>query len=189
MRRLGLAVVFALGTVVLAPRSSLAQETITPRTGFMMSARVLTPWIPVSTTLEDFLNGIIALPRFIVGAQIRDLGIGAGVNYFSFEDTTLVLFGPTVTYAVAKGAGGRTQLHLLGSFSFATGEANEIDVTAFGLDVGVLGRGMVNDAFGLDVGLTLDFISVTAESRFDPDDEDTDQGVQLVAFLGGTFVL
>lgn len=49
-----------------------------------------------------------------------------------------------------------------------------------------MGRGMIVEGFGLDVGMTFDFLSVSWERG---DDDETDKGVQIVAFLGGTFVL
>lgn len=184
--------VLAVAALLSIPLAASAQDqnTNTRHSGFMMSGRILTPWIPlVSPGLDTLFQGTVALPRFILGAQIKDLGVGAGVNFFSFEDTTLFLLGPTVTYAVAKGPGGRTSLHLLGSFSFATGSSNDpsVDITAIGFDFGVLGRALLIDNFGIDVGITFDFLSITRED--DGGDDQTDKGVQLVGFLGGTFIL
>lgn len=190
--------VLTLAAVLSAPLAVNAQDQPAParrHTGFMMSGRLMTPWSPFGFYGEFLGAGLTALPRFVIGAQLGDLGVGAGVNLFSWDnsdvlgsnDATVFMLGPTITYAVAKAAGGRAQLHLLGSFTFAMGSANDIDITGIGFDFGVIGRAMLIDNFGLDVGMTFDFLSVSWEP--DRGDGDSDRGVQLVGFLGGTFIL
>lgn len=192
--------VLALTALLAVPLAADAQDQPAPgsrsRSGFMMSGRLLTPWSPWgSVGLDTLLGGVVALPRFVVGAQIKDLGIGAGLNIFSWDsvfgagDATMFIFGPTVTYAVAKGAGGRTQLHILGSFSFGMGSSNDNDITALGFDFGVLGRALLLDAFGIDVGIVFDFLSINIDPDEPRADDETDRGIQLVGFLGGTFIL
>jgi hypothetical protein len=184
----------ALVATLATPLAAAAQDQPPPaargRSGFMMSARLMTPWTSIGTSAP------IALPDFVIGAQLGNLGIGAGINIFSWDNTfllggdaTLFLLGPTFTYAIAKGAGGRTQLHLLGSLSFGMGSAGDVDVTALGFDFGVLGRGMILDAFGIDVGVVFDFLSINLDPDDPDDDDETNRGVQIVGFLGGTFIL
>lgn len=191
--------VLALTALLAVPLSADAQDQqVAPArgpSGFMMSARLMTPWSPFGG--EALLGGAVALPRFVVGAQLKDLGVGAGINIFSWDnvffidgtDATIFLLGPTITYAVAKGPGGRTQLHLLGSLSFGMGSAGDADITAIGFDFGVVGRALLIEHFGMDVGVVFDFLSI----NIDPDEprveDETDRGVQIVGFLGGTFIL
>lgn len=191
--------VLTTALLLSVPLAASAQDQGPPparggHSGFMMSGRLLTPWAPIGAGGDLLVSGLTALPRFVIGAQLKDLGVGAGVNIFSWDNTilgtndaTLFLLGPTVTYAVAKSSGGRAQLHLLGSFSFAMGSAGDLDITGIGFDFGVLGRAMLLDNFGIDVGLTFDFLSVMWEDNRGNDE--TDRGVQLVGFLGGTFIL
>jgi hypothetical protein len=187
----------ALLSVPLAADGQDQQPAPGPRgrSGFMMSARLMTPWSPFGA--DEAFNGVVALPRFVVGAQLKDLGVGAGLNIFSWDnigilggsDATIFLFGPTITYAVAKGPGGRTQLHLLGSLSFGMGSASDVDITAIGFDFGVIGRALLIENFGMDVGVVFDFLSVNFDPPDPRDDDETDRGVQIVGFLGGTFIL
>jgi hypothetical protein len=155
----------------------------------------MTSWMPVpAETLDGLLGTIVALPQFVIGAQIKDLGIGAGINFYSWRHTSLFLFGPTVTYAILKSAGGRAQLHLVGSFSLATGNQDDgspdgTDISALGFDFGVIGRAMILDNFGLDVGITGDYLQLTLAPTERGRDDLTDKGFQLVGFLGATFLL
>lgn len=191
--------VLTLVALLSAPLAANAQDQGGPppargHSGFMMSGRLRVPWSPVGATFETLFGGVVALPPFIIGAQLGNLGVGAGLNMYSWdsgvlsdEGATIFLFGPTITYAVAKAAGGRAQLHLLGSFSFGMGSSGDADITAIGFDFGVLGRALLVDAFGLDVGVVVDFLSLNRD--YPRIDDETDRGVQIVGFLGGTFVL
>ena len=121
-------------------------------TAFLLSARLLAPWLLLNR--DDIADLFVptAIPRFVLGAQIGSLGIGLGLNYFSVKlesespdyyyyggggggggggsttfttTTTLFLIGPSVTYKVMETPTGQAQLHLMGALVYGTGGSKQ----------------------------------------------------------------
>jgi len=180
---------------------------------FLLSARLVAPWILFGGD-EDFLAMALitptALPRFVAGAQIGKLGVGAGFNYghvgMSSEtegdegpstSMGMFLFGPTVSYQLLESASKRVQLHVQAAFMIGTGgatveEEGEDDVETglftFGFDAGLLGRAMIIDGFALDGGISFDLISV--ETSMDAvDASQTSTLLEFLGYLGVTFLI
>jgi hypothetical protein len=228
-RSLLLALAVAPSAVTIRPATGLAQDfsgtappLAAPDTGtrFLLSARLLAPWMPVGgTSGDDFLLALspVALPRFLVGAQIGAIGLGLGINYVQFKSSTeldgdsqdgpqtsMFLVGPTLSYRVAQSAGGRAELHVFGSVSIATGSTEEetdpyyggggetitTDRGGLGLDLGVSGRALVVDGFGIDAGVGIDwFRQSTTQDAGDAELTRENSSLQLLGFLGATFLI
>ncbi len=231
MRTRSLLLAFSLAAGLSAPAAASAQDfsatgaAPAPDSGarFLLSARLLAPWLPIGgTSSDDLLLALmpVALPRFLLGAQVGPFGLGLGLNYFKAKSTTeldgdsqdgpetsMFLVGPTLSYRVARTTGGRAELHVFGGASIGTGSTEETtdgyyygggggsettttDRSGLGFDVGVMGRAIVVDGFGLDAGVAIDwFEQSTTEDQGDSELTREATFLQMVGFLGATFLI
>jgi hypothetical protein len=204
--------------VVSVPLASHAQEAAPPPgggTSFLLSARLLAPWLLVGGSIFDAIVPA-ALPRFVAGAQIGPLGLGLGLNYLATsskteepdlyggggtttttDTSTLFLIGPTVSYRFLQSPGGRVELHGIASVVYGTGGSetktagdtqNGPDTSALGVNAGVLGRALVVDGFGLDGGIGLDYVRQTSDDS-ESNRKDTSGVFEIIGFLGVTFLI
>jgi hypothetical protein len=114
------------------------------------------------------------------------------------RDRSLLTIGPTVSYQILESGGGAAQLHLFGTAVLGTGsgtdsesaggdsQSQRVDLSSFGFDAGLFGRGFVTDAVALEAGLAIDYLGVTEDGQ---DRKDEDASTQIVGFLGATFVI